>query len=54
MGNVAVKVSAPEYRQQAVWQGASILASTEMFEDMWITREEYLQAGPKIVHRKCL
>jgi len=54
VGNVSIKVCAPEYRQQAVWQGASIFASTDMFADMWVTKEEYEQSGAKVVHRKCL
>jgi len=24
------------------------------FEDMWISKEEYDESGPSIVHRKCV
>ncbi|KAL6745380.1 hypothetical protein V8C86DRAFT_3123834 [Haematococcus lacustris] len=35
-----------------VWIGGSILSSLSTFQSMWITREEYLETGPNIVHRK--
>ncbi|KTG40545.1 hypothetical protein cypCar_00002780, partial [Cyprinus carpio] len=31
----------------------SILASLSTFQQMWITKQEYDEAGPSIVHRKC-
>ena len=37
----------------SVWIGGSILASLSTFQQMWITKEEYDEAGPSIVHRKC-
>ncbi|CAH2225506.1 actin-related T3 [Pelobates cultripes] len=37
----------------AVWMGGSILSSLSPFQKMWITRSEYMEAGPCIVHRKC-
>ncbi|XP_063298710.1 actin, cytoskeletal 1A-like isoform X11 [Pelobates fuscus] len=37
----------------AVWTGGSILSSLSTFQPMWITRAEFLEMGPKIVHRKC-
>ena len=48
-----VKVVAPEERKYAVWVGGSILASLTTFPQMVITKEEYDEAGPSIVHRKC-
>ena len=36
-----------------VWIGGSILASLSTFKSMWITKDEYDEAGPSIVHRKC-
>jgi actin, other eukaryote len=33
--------------------GGSILASLSTFQTMWIKKEEYEEAGPTIVHRKC-
>ncbi|CAF0996970.1 unnamed protein product [Brachionus calyciflorus] len=46
-------ISAPE-RRSSVWIGGSILASLGIFKLMWISREEYDESGPSIVHRKCL
>ena len=31
--------------------GGSILSSISTFEEMWIKKEEYDEAGPSIVHR---
>jgi len=48
-----VNIIAPEERKYSVWIGGSILASLSSFQEMWIFREEYDEAGPEIVHRKC-
>jgi actin len=48
-----VKIIAPEERKYAVWVGGSILASLSTFPQMVITKDEYDEAGPSIVHRKC-
>ena len=48
-----VCVEAPEGRQYADFVGASILTSLETYAGMWITKEEYEEHGPAIVHRKC-
>jgi len=48
-----VKVVAPEERKYSVWIGGSILSSLSTFQDMWITKEEFDESGPRIVHRKC-
>lgn len=45
-------LTAPE-RKYSVWIGASILASLSTFQQMWISKEEYDESGPSIVHRKC-
>jgi len=45
-------VSTPE-RKYSVWIGGSILASLSSFQEMWVTRAEYDEAGASIVHRKC-
>lgn len=51
--SVRVKIVAPEERKYSVFIGGSILSSLSTFQDMWITKEEYDECGPKIVHRKC-
>ncbi len=48
-----VKIIAPPERKYAVWIGGSILSSLSTFETMWISKREYDESGPSIVHRKC-
>ncbi|TYZ66812.1 hypothetical protein PybrP1_010686 [[Pythium] brassicae (nom. inval.)] len=48
-----IKVIAPPERKYSVWIGGSILASLSTFQQMWISKTEYDEAGPSIVHRKC-
>ena len=43
----------PKERKYSVWIGGSILACLPTFKDMWISRKEYDEFGPSIVHRKC-
>jgi actin-related protein len=49
-----VKVIAQKDRYLSVWSGGSILTSLSMFESQWITKQEYEENGPEIVHRKCI
>ncbi|MDB9519650.1 hypothetical protein PN466_22145 [Roseofilum reptotaenium CS-1145] len=48
-----IKIIAPPERKYSVWIGGSILASLSTFQQMWISRQEYEESGPSIVHRKC-
>ncbi|EAL62676.1 hypothetical protein DDB_G0289489 [Dictyostelium discoideum AX4] len=48
-----IKIIAPPERKYSVWVGGSILASLSSFQEMWISKEEYNESGPSIVHRKC-
>jgi actin-related protein len=50
---VHVNVEAPPERKFSVWIGGSILASLSTFQKMWISKPEYDESGPSIVHRKC-
>jgi len=50
---VKVKIVAPPERKYSVWIGGSILSSLSTFQEMWITKDEYDESGPAIVHRKC-
>ncbi|KAK3867969.1 hypothetical protein Pcinc_026646 [Petrolisthes cinctipes] len=52
-GTIKIKIIAPPERKYSVWIGGSILASLSTFQSMWITKEEYDESGPGIVHRKC-
>jgi len=51
--NNRIKVLAPPERKYSVWLGGSILASLSTFQTMWITKTEYDESGPSIIHRKC-
>jgi actin beta/gamma 1 len=51
--SITVKIIAPPERKYSVWIGGSILSSLSTFEEMWISKNEYDEAGPAIVHRKC-
>merc|ERR1712198_211895 len=50
---IKIKIIAPPERKYSVWIGGSILASLSTFQEMWISKQEYDEAGPGIVHRKC-
>ena len=51
--SMKIKVVAPPERKYSVWIGGSILASLSTFQQMWISKQEYDESGPSIVHRKC-
>jgi actin-related protein len=51
--SMTIKIIAPPERKYSVWIGGSILSSLSTFEEMWINKAEYDEAGPSIVHRKC-
>ena len=48
-----IKIVAPPERKYSVWIGGSVLASLTTFQSMWISKAEYDESGPDIVHRKC-
>ena len=48
-----IKVIAPPERKYSAWIGGSILASLSTFQQMWMTKQDYDESGPAIVHRKC-
>jgi len=48
-----IKITAPPERKYSAWIGGSIWASLSTFEEMCISKNEYQEAGPSIVHRKC-
>jgi len=51
--SMKIKIIAPPERKYSVWIGGSILASLSTFQQMWISKQEYDESGPAIVHRKC-
>uniref|UniRef100_A0A8C6TCP8 Beta-actin n=1 Tax=Neogobius melanostomus TaxID=47308 RepID=A0A8C6TCP8_9GOBI len=50
---ITALIIAPPERKYSVWIGGSILASLSTFQQMWISKQEYDESGPSIVHRKC-
>merc|ERR1719400_504180 len=51
--SIKVKVVAPPERKYSVWIGGSILSSLSSFQEMWISKDNYDESGPQIVHRMC-
>merc|ERR1711972_1261631 len=51
--SMKVKIIAPPERKYSVWIGGSILSSLSTFQQMWISKQEYDESGPSIVHRRC-
>ncbi|KAJ7234183.1 actin 2 [Mycena haematopus] len=51
--SLKVRIVAPPERKYSVWIGGSILSSLSTFQNMWVTKQEYDESGPGIVHRKC-
>lgn len=48
-----ISVEAPPERKHSVWIGGSLLAALSSFQQMWVTKAEYEDAGAQIVHIKC-
>lgn len=49
--SMKVKIVAPPERKYSVWIGGSILASLSTFQNLWVSKQEYDEVGPGIVHR---
>merc|ERR1719228_3033099 len=47
---IKIKIIAPPERKYSVWIGGSILASLSTFQQMGISKQEYDECGPSIVH----
>jgi actin, other eukaryote len=55
LNNVSKKikcVESPE-RKYSTWIGGSILASLSTFKRIYVSKEEYNEYGPSIIHKKC-
>jgi len=50
---IKIKVVAPAERRFSVWIGGSILSSLSSFQSLWVSKAEFDETGPTIVHRKC-
>uniref|UniRef100_A0A914QV27 Actin n=1 Tax=Panagrolaimus davidi TaxID=227884 RepID=A0A914QV27_9BILA len=51
--SMKIKIIAPPERKYSVWIGGSILASLSAFQQTRISKQEYDESGPSIVHSKC-
>jgi len=50
--SIRIKVVAPPERKYSVWIGGSILSSLTTFQEMWVSKDEYDESGPGIVHKR--
>ncbi|WP_295393393.1 actin, cytoplasmic 2 [uncultured Thiodictyon sp.] len=48
-----VNVIARPERRYSPWIGGSIFGSSSVFQQMWITKEQYDESGASIVHSQC-
>lgn len=48
-----IKVFAPAERKVSVWAGGSILAELPSFTNQLISKAEWEEVGPKLIHIKC-
>ena len=48
-----VKIISPPERKYLAFIGGAILSSLSTFKEMWISKVEYEENGPTIVHKKC-
>eukprot|EP01124_Arcella_intermedia_P008447 TRINITY_DN15319_c0_g3_i1.p1 TRINITY_DN15319_c0_g3~~TRINITY_DN15319_c0_g3_i1.p1 ORF type:complete len:112 (-),score=16.76 TRINITY_DN15319_c0_g3_i1:2-298(-) len=49
---VRMRVVAPPGRDCAAWVGGSLLASLQAFQSLWLTKEQYDEHGPSLIHAK--
>ena len=48
-----LKILAQSERKYTAWIGGTILAGLGSFQYIWVKHEDYQEAGPQIIHRKC-
>ncbi|KAH9388929.1 Actin, cytoplasmic A3a [Tyrophagus putrescentiae] len=48
-----IEVSAPHKEKHSAWIGGAVLSTLSSFEPLWISKQDYVEYGPSIVHRKC-
>lgn len=47
-----VKINAQNERIYSAWIGASVVCSISNFQQMWISKNDYEEVGPNIIHKK--
>eukprot|EP01069_Polyplicarium_translucidae_P001470 Polyplicarium_translucidae@DN1675_c0_g1_i1.p1 len=50
--DIRIRISAPPERKLSTWVGGSILSSLATFKKMWVSKLEYEEEGPGVLHRK--
>lgn len=48
-----INIIAPPERKYSACIGGSMLTSLSTFQAMWISKQDYDEVGPSIVHQKC-
>ena len=51
--NDKIMIIAPPDRKYSTWIGGSVLATQSFFQQICISKQDYEECGPGIVHRKC-
>ena len=51
--NIVPNIRSGKSRENMVWLGGSVLASSESFSRHWIHRDEYNELGLPFIHQKC-
>lgn len=51
--HLPLRVISPPERRSSAWIGGAVVSSLSSFDDTLISRQEYEEFGPGIVHRKC-
>lgn len=54
VAGVKIRISAPPNRDQLTWVGGSILASLAAFKSMWVTKQQFEEHGPSILHKRTI
>lgn len=52
--DIRIRISAPPERKFSTWMGGSMLANLGTFKKMWMSKEEYEEEGPALLHRNAL
>lgn len=50
--SIKVKIIAPAHRKYSVWIGGSILAGLSTFQHLWVSKHDYEEYGPMMIHRR--
>ena len=51
---VKIKVSTHPGRKYLAWIGGSVISSLSTFPEMCVSKQDYDDSGPAVIHRKCL